>query len=291
MVEWEQRIFLPDGRSLGYAQFGDPAGLPLIYLHGFPSSRLEAGVLDAPASRLGVLIIAPDRPGFGLSDFQPERTILDWPSDILSLADALGIERFSVLGGSGGCPYAAVCAYRLPQRLARVGTLAGLGPTAGLESTREMGGTARLGFFLARRAPALFKILYSGLARLAARYPSLVFYLNEATPPDREALAQPDIRSVLTNSAREAFRRGTQGAVHEFKLLAHPWGFPLQEIQTPFYIWHGEWDGTVPPAMGKFLAAKVPNAHLRLIVGEGHISLSVRYGAEVLETLISPLKD
>lgn len=128
MRELEQRIFLPDGRSLGFARLGCPAGLPLIYLHGFPASRLEAGILNAAANSLGVSIIAPDRPGFGLSDFQPRRTILDWPNDVVHLANALSIDRFSLLASSGGCPYAAACAHQFPQRLIRVGIMAGLVP-------------------------------------------------------------------------------------------------------------------------------------------------------------------
>lgn len=102
-----------------------------------------------------------------------------------------------------------------------------------------MGGIARAGFFLARRASGFFTIAYGGLAQLVARHPGLVFYLNKATSPDREVLAHPDIRSILTSSIREAFRNGTQGAIQELSLLAHPWGFRLQEIQTPCDIWHG----------------------------------------------------
>lgn len=123
------RISLPDGRALGYLRLGDPAGLPVIYAHGFPASRLEAELWREAASRVGVLLIAADRPGLGLSDFQPGRTILHWTHDVASLADRLGIEKFRLLGVSGGCPYALACAYRLHRRIPRAAMAAGLGPT------------------------------------------------------------------------------------------------------------------------------------------------------------------
>jgi pimeloyl-ACP methyl ester carboxylesterase len=121
-------IRLPDGRLLDYAEWGDPSGQPLIYCHSFPGSRAEGRLGDQPAKHAGVRVIAPDRPGMGLSDFQPGRALVDWPDDVGHLADALGLERFAVLGISGGSPYAAVCAWRLPQRLTDVGIVSGIGP-------------------------------------------------------------------------------------------------------------------------------------------------------------------
>lgn len=286
MAELEQEISLPDGRILGYARFGASTGKTLVYLHGFPASRLEAGILDGPARRLGVSIIAPDRPGFGRSSLDPGRTILGWPDDLLHLADILGLRRFSVLGGSGGCPYAAACAFRIPRRIVRAGAVAGLGPVSEAGLTRQMGATARTGFFLARRVPVFFDFAYGALARLVKQYPSLIFRLNQATPPDREVLDRPRVRSVLTRSAAEAFRQGTQGAIQEFKLLARPWGFSMEDIAAPFYLWHGERDGTVPHSMAEFIAGKVPESHLRLLPDEGHISLPIRRGPDILRTLL-----
>ena len=112
-AENHKQFTLPDGRSLGYAAYGDPQGKPLFFFHGFPSSRLEAQFTEGVAGRLGARIIAIDRPGFGRSDFKKERRIRDWPDDVLALADALGIDRFAVLGVSGGGPYAAACAHVL----------------------------------------------------------------------------------------------------------------------------------------------------------------------------------
>src|SRR5438309_1811387 len=113
-----QTIKLRDGRTLAYAEYGDPAGTPVIFFHGTPGSRLMA----APAWKdesLGLRIIAPDRPGFGLSTYRPNRTILNWASDVAELADALKLDKFIVAGVSGGGPHSLACAHELPDRVLR----------------------------------------------------------------------------------------------------------------------------------------------------------------------------
>ncbi len=123
-----QQIKLRDGRSLGYAEYGTPVGKPVFYFHGFPSSRLDWPLFDtdAIAARLNARIIAADRPGYGLSDFKRGRKILDWPDDVVELADALQIDRFAVLGISGGGPYAEACSFKIPQRLSATAIVCGM---------------------------------------------------------------------------------------------------------------------------------------------------------------------
>lgn len=287
MAETAKRITLPDGRELGYARFGKRDGAPVIFNHGFPASRLEGELWSEAAGHAGVSLIAPDRPGFGLSSFRPERTILDWPEDVAALAAALQLDRFWIVGGSAGCPYALACTHRLRERVLGAALVAGLGPTTEKAATRQMGAVARAAFALARHAPPVFRLVFGGLGKLVARRPALNFSLNEATPPDQEMLAQPEIRAIIEASIREAFHAGTAGAVHELALLARPWGFGIDEITTPVCLWHGTNDGVTPHAMSEFLAGRAPNAELRLVAGEGHLSLPVRHGAEILETLIS----
>ena len=129
-IQADRTIRLPDGRTLGYAETGDPQGTPVLHFHGSPSCRLDATApeFDAIAERLGVRVLALDRPGVGLSDPKPNRTILDWPADVLGFAEAVGLSRFSALGVSGGAPYAAACALRIPHRLRSVGIACGVAP-------------------------------------------------------------------------------------------------------------------------------------------------------------------
>src|SRR5580698_3576315 len=136
-----QSIKLRDGRTLAYAEFGDPQGAPIIYCHGTPSSRAEGEltIRGSCAGQLGLRVIIPDRPGMGGSDFLPNRRVVDWPSDVLELTDALHIERFAVLGSSGGAPYALVCAALIPERVSVVGVIGGVAPVdaPGLFSARS----------------------------------------------------------------------------------------------------------------------------------------------------------
>jgi pimeloyl-ACP methyl ester carboxylesterase len=124
-------LLLGDGRKLGYAQYGRPDGEPLFYFHGHPGSRLEARFAHRAAAEAGLRVVALDRPGYGLSDFQPGRVITGWPADVAEAADLLRIGKFSVAGASGGGPYALACAWRLPGRVIRAAVISGVGPLPG----------------------------------------------------------------------------------------------------------------------------------------------------------------
>ncbi|KAI1352434.1 Alpha/Beta hydrolase protein [Xylaria sp. FL0043] len=124
-----QTLKLADGRLLGFAEYGSPTGKPVFFFHGFPSSRLEAEGILKLVPRKDLRIIAPERPGFGLSTFNPGHRVTDWPDDVRALADHLGLNRFTILGGSGGAPYALACARSLPaEMISAVGLLAPAAP-------------------------------------------------------------------------------------------------------------------------------------------------------------------
>jgi len=280
-------IKLKDGRRLGFAGYGDPGGRPLFYFHGFPASRLEAALADEAASRLGLRVIAPDRPGIGLSDFQPGRSIGDWPADVAELADALGLGRFGVLGVSGGAPYALACAAKIPERLATVGIVGGLGPLEIPGSATGM--TALNSFFLLlfRRAPGLGRALFEPLALAMRHWPRQLFACFTATVPtaDREALDRPGIRPLFHASMGEALRQGARGAMWELSLYSRPWPFAVEKITTEVRLWHGELDVTVPAALGHRLAAALPRCRSRFLPGEGHFSLPLNHMEIILRTL------
>ncbi|MGH8616577.1 MAG: alpha/beta fold hydrolase [Burkholderiales bacterium] len=278
---------LPGGRTLGWSEYGAPAGQPLFYCHGFPGSRLEAGRLDDDARTRGLRVIAPDRPGYGASAFQPGRRLTDWPADVAALADHLGLKRFAVLGISGGGPYALAIAHALPDRLDGCGIVCGLGPTVPA-STRHMGLVARAGFALGRHAPWLVHLLYGKLlGGLLRRYPGQVFSLLNANAHavDRAAIALPDLHASVLASVREAFRQGGRGAAYDLVLYSNDWGFRLQDIVTRIELWHGESDATVPPAFGRAIAAAVPGCRARFFPDEGHFSLPLNRMDDILESL------
>ncbi|MBI3979092.1 MAG: alpha/beta hydrolase [Chloroflexi bacterium] len=276
-----RQIQLRDGRRLGYADLGDPAGRPLLFFHGWPASRLFLRQVSSVAASPGVRIIAPDRPGFGLSDFQPGRTLLDWPGDVVELADALGIDRFAVAGHSGGGPYVAACALRIPSRLTAAGIVSGFAPLDAPGATDGMMASNRLMFGLARRMPWLHRTL---IALMMSGGPGTFSksMLSSLPGVDRAVMATFD-RTV--DDIGEAFRAGVQGPVWDQLVVARPWGFRLEEIAMDVHLWQGDRDVMVPVSMGRYLAAAIPKCHATFCTGEGHMLVFSRW-TEILARLL-----
>lgn len=280
-------IQLSDGRSLGFCELGDLRGRPVLYFHGFPGSRLEAKYAHHIAKRLGVRIISVDRPGYGLSDFKPGRTIRDWPSDVVRLADAMGLGQFAVVGASGGGPYAAACALDIPERLTSVGIVSGLGPIDAPNATIGMTGINRLGLSIAPRAPWLVKLSFAFVALALRTQPEWVIGLVSSglCDPDKTVLRNPEIRLLFRDSLLEAIRSGSAGPFRDILLYSRPWGFRLEEILIEVHLWHGEQDIIVPPSMGRHLAQTIPRCRPTFFPDEGHFSLIVNHIQEVLATV------
>ena len=284
-------ITLKDSRSLGFAEVGDPRGRPVIYCHGFPASRLEAVLVDRAARRQGARIVAPDRPGYGLSDFKPERRMAEWPADVAELADALGFGRFSVLAVSGGAPYGLSLCGALGDRIAAASVVAGLGPVYDPEAVRPMHPPARFGFTSARYAPWLTWLVYGmwfGPFMRARPELALALLTTAMGEADRATLGQPDTRAVLCESIREALRPGMRGALLDLDLYSHDWGLDFAGIDLPVVFWHGDADSTVPPSHSLSLAASLPNARVIQRPGEGHFSLPINHADEILAALLNP---
>jgi pimeloyl-ACP methyl ester carboxylesterase len=275
---------LPDGRLIGYAEFGGPTGWPVFFFHGLPGSRLSGRLTDADALALGARVIALDRPGYGLSDDQPRRRLIDWPTDVANCADRLGIKQFAVAGISGGGPYAVACAALLPARVRAAAIISGLAPPdvpglAGGSSAQN-----RLLSALARRSPWLVRPLLGLISLMARRAPGLSRRQMAKSGPDRTILADPAVANLFLADVREAFRHGSSGAAYEAWLLTQPWGFDLAAITVPVFIWQGEADVNVPPAMGHYLASAIPGARATFVPGAGHL-VGVTRSREILEQL------
>ena len=266
----DQTIRLRDGRELGYREWGDHGGWPLIYFHGWPGSRLEARLGDEAAREKGVRLIAVDRPGMGLSDYAPGRTLADWPDDVLELAEALRLERFAVLGISGGGPYAAVCAWKLSRQLTGAGPVSCLAPPDVSGVNAGMSRRNRVAFQLMGRLAVLRRVLFAVTAVSVRRRPDRVLERGVAEV-DKRYLDRPEVKKVLVESLSEAFRGGSRGCAWEMGLYARPWGFRLEEIQTPVHLWHGEQDVNAPIAMGRYLASVIPDCQATFHPGEGHL--------------------
>lgn len=267
---------LADGRTLACQQYGPRGGPVLFYFHGYPGSRLEAGLLANGAVRLGVRVIGVDRPGIGRSTLKPHRRLLDWPDDVVALADDLDVDRFAVIGFSGGGPYALACAHAIPERMTGCAVVSGPGPVSGWR------------FVVSRVLPWLVTPLVRrrfvdeerttlALRRLARRWPRA----------DRSILARPGVGDTLVASLVEAFRQGSRGPAIEAMILGGPWGFELEDVSFPgVHVWHGRRDSQVPlrTAQGLLRSLRAPVEHHSS--DDGHMSLIVNRAPEIMEALI-----
>ena len=268
-----QVLQLSDGRRLGYADYGDRQGAPVLFFHGTPGSRRVARWADQAARGRGIRLIAPDRPGFGLSDFQAGRTLGGWPADVLELANALGIDRFAVAGVSGGGPYVAACAWQIGGRLTRAAIVSGMGPLDDPALTAALSRGYRASLAVVGGLPAAVRVAL-GLGMLGLRRaPGCVLTGVAASLPevDRAIFRRPRVRALLLDDAREALRQGTRGALQELILLSRPWDVPLGQIRMPVRLWHGEADAQVPAAIARRLAAALPDCRASFVPGAGHL--------------------
>lgn len=281
---------LYDGRRLGYAEYGHREGKPVFYFHGYPGARLEARIFAKPALQTGLRLIGVDRPGMGISSFQANRHLLDWPDDVAALAEHLHLDHFAVVGVSGGGPYALACAYKIPDRLTACGIVSGMGP---LElGTVGMTASNRLLFFLSRWLPWLLPSLMWAMGRSFQQEEQTRRFLVRLAPhlgePDRACILNPEGGELLAASLMEAFRQGAKGPAYEGILYGRPWGFQLEDIAFPLLsLWHGGRDRNVPIRMGHAVADKLAHCQATYYAEEGHFSLVVNHATEIVTALIS----
>ena len=287
-IRTDLRITLADGARIGYAEVGDPAGAPVMYLHGSPSSRLEVGLpgVRGAAEDLGLRVVAGDRPGMGVSPFQGY-SIANYPRLVQALADALGIDRFAAIGVSGGGKYACACAWALPDRVTRVALVSSTCPFDLPGARATWSAEDRRLYGAADRAPWLTRLFLAKVARDVRRNPDALFFAVQRSvgAADSEVLATRTFRDALARNTAEAFRQGGRGPAHDLTLEARPWAVPLERIQAPVDVWHGEEDRVVALDQARILAGRLPVVTEHVVPGEGHFSLFARHARAILESV------
>lgn len=262
-----------DGRAIAVEVVGDRDATPVLLCHGLADSRLAALWFQRAARELGLCVIAPDRPGIGGTDRRPLRRLADWTDEAAQVLDALRIESAALLGISGGGPFAAACAARLPSRTRSLTLVAPLGQPDW--PSRGMAPGERLSLVIATHAPGFGGWSLDRLAAVARRRPDLFLRLAATAQPDVDvrALQAPDLRESFLTCYLEAFRRGGWGVAQDLRVLTQPWGFDLGSIKAPTSIRHGDADTTVPVQHARLYAAAIPGARLQIHPGDGHFSL------------------
>jgi pimeloyl-ACP methyl ester carboxylesterase len=281
-------VELPDGRELAYEEYGDPSGFPVLSFHGGLSSRLDAAPAHPAAVAGGVRLLSPDRPGMGLSTFQRDRRLVDWPADVTHLADALGLDRFAVMGWSAGGPYAAVCAAKLHGRVTAAALLSSSVPLDRYGTTKGLTSEDRALLYMTRHAPRLASALMKASIVNASNTRLMRAALRSFPPVDRSVLTEFGPPELALSFVRESMRQGTEGCVQDYRIFGEPWGFELEEITVPVQIWEGSEDSTGPPGYRAYLQRHIPGSTVTVVPGEGHLSLLPHQAPAIFAALLGP---
>ena len=280
----------PDGRTIGFAQWGDRDGAPVFSLHGTPGSRMGRVPDENALREAGLHVITYDRAGYGVSDRHAGRSVVDDVADVAAIADAIGLDRFHITGGSGGGPHSMAAAARLADRV--IAAEAAVSPVpydldgfdffAGMdpENIKEFGwaleGEQTLHRELTRIAGEILERIDAGRSEDALGD----FDLDES---DRAVLAREDMKQMYTEMFHHAFVNGVWGWVDDDLAMLKPWGFDVGEIKVPITIRYGSRDVLVPAAHGDWLAAHVPDARVVVATESGHMSGPEERIAHMLE--------
>lgn len=269
-------VGLRDGRSLSYAEYGDPGGFPIVSAHGGLACRLDVEAAAPVAAQSGIRLISPDRPGVGRSDPRPGRTLLDWAADLSELLDGLGIDRFAVMGWSLGGQYAAAVGYALSSRVTRVAIVAGALPLTEAGVFGGLPAIDRTFIGLSGRTPYLAQSCFRVMRFAATCAPKLYGRLAARDLGAADgAVLRAEGYDNFAKMSREALRQ-PRGVVEEYRVMNAPWGFAPEELRVPVNIWAGTDDRLLDRHWPAELARRIPSATLHLMPG-GHFLAHLYY--------------
>jgi pimeloyl-ACP methyl ester carboxylesterase len=285
-------VQLPDGAVVAFQEYGDPLGTPVIFCHGWPSSRTMAQLADESAHTLGIRVISPDRPGISASSMQLDRKLSDWPRVVEQLVNDLEIGEFRILAISGGAPYAYATAIAMPERVRAIAVVGGVIPFGELKDFKGLLPLYRWMLAFYRNQPQvlrqLFRLAQPFLAfRAPIRLRPLLLKMLLLRPCDAASLRDDAAFEAVFESQRRAWRGSVEGVLVDAQIYAQPWGFVVEDVQVPVRLWHGIEDRAFAVRLAQEIATRFPNCKARFVPNEGHYSLPIRYIRDILEDLIS----
>ncbi|HTR93556.1 MAG TPA: alpha/beta hydrolase [Trebonia sp.] len=261
----------------------------MFFFHGTPGSSMGPLPRTQVLYKMGIQAISFDRPGYGHSERLFSRTVADVVPDVVTIADRIGLERFAVVGRSGGGPHALACAAQLPDRVTRAAALVSLAPwgAAGLDWFNGMAGSNVDAFTTAASEPELLITrLVQSAAKIKENPASQFADLDTEMPePDRRMMADIDIRRLLAENSKEAVRYGADGWIDDVLAFCSPWGFEVSDIRVPVELWAGEKDVFSPVTHTRWLGDRIPDALVQIRPESAHFD-ALKELADVMARLI-----
>jgi pimeloyl-ACP methyl ester carboxylesterase len=275
----DRSLRLADGRRLGFRIYGDPAGSPVLFLHGTPGSRLKFSIAHDSGRGQGLAIVAPDRWGYGLTEAPAQPSLAGFAGDMTALMDHLGQPRFAVGGISGGGPYAAAVAACLPARVTALALVSPVGPIADAGLGPSLPLLHRLCFTVLPKRPGTVSAAMRAFRWSLARTPRLAGHLTtwRAARPDRRLIRRSEVRQRILGSFSEGLRPGTAGPNIDLSMFSRPWKVELGAIAAPARLWIGAEDANVPLAAVGALAQRIPHCIVTELADAGHLWVSVHH--------------
>jgi pimeloyl-ACP methyl ester carboxylesterase len=269
-----QVVRAPDGRRLSVDSLGDPDGRPVFLFHGTPGSRYGPRPRGIVLYRLGIRLISYDRPGYSGSDRFPGRKVADAAEDVGAIAKFFGIDRFSVVGRSGGAPHALACAALLPDQVICAAALGSLAPydAEGLDWSVGMADSNVRAY---RNAEADLLTLITTLHEQARQARSnseglLTLLWPELVGHDKEVIGDVALRRIIARIHTEALSKTIDGWIDDVVALSRPWGFELSDITAPVKLWSGSEDVFSPARHTQWLSEHIKGAELDIADGAAH---------------------
>lgn len=277
-------LTLPDSRTLGYDDVGDPAGWPMVYLHGTPDSRQARHPDDSLATAAGVRLLAVDRPGYGdstpvASDTPVAEVLERFASDLGSLLDHLSIDRVTLLTWSGGtlAGLAAAASRALAGRVVKLVVVAGVVPREAYDSSAvreaDPARTDLLGLADEMPPAELAEMVAPMLAPYPCDHALAAEHQREQRSPGAQAALEkvPGAIDQMASALTEAVRNGLAGVATDVIAQNYRSTTPaLDQVKAPVRLWYGSADQVTPPAFGTWYADHLPHAELDVIEGPGH---------------------
>ncbi len=263
---------LADGRRVGYRIYGAADGAPVLALHGTPGAHSKFAMAGVAASTLGLRLIAIDRWGYGATDAPANPSLAGFGRDMALVADALAVEKFSVIGISGGGPYAAAVAAILPGRVTAAALVSPVGPIVGLARRPRLSALHYVSFRVLPRIPGAIDLAFKAFRQVALRAPasSARIAAGRALSSDREIMSDRALAADLGACFATGLATGTRGPAIDMQLFSRAWNVDLREVACSARVWIGDEDRNVPIAAAIALAGGITGAELTQLGPHGH---------------------